>query len=228
MSMKQIIDFCKKHNISEDQFYGREKISGDLYLRSVTSIPEGFNPTVGGYLYLRSGRRYIGATVNIEVEVRTPSSFFWKNNFALIDGIFCEVDNSRKCTANGEEYIVRNARRIGKSDVFFIVSKNDLHAHGNDFKEAFADLEFKIQSEKFKKEPITEDTLITVNHYRAITGACNMGCKDFLEKNKIPFTVNDAGNVVEVAPVKAKDLLILLKKDNSYGLSKFERFIQHQ
>jgi hypothetical protein len=53
--MKNIIEvFCKKHNISEDQFFGRETVGGSLYLSSLTSIPEGFNPTVGGYLYLRS------------------------------------------------------------------------------------------------------------------------------------------------------------------------------
>jgi hypothetical protein len=33
--------FCTKYNLSADQFYGREKISGDLDLRSVTSLPEG-------------------------------------------------------------------------------------------------------------------------------------------------------------------------------------------
>jgi hypothetical protein len=47
-------EFCKKHNITEDQFTGKEKIEGNLNLYSVTSLPEGFNPTVGGYLDLRS------------------------------------------------------------------------------------------------------------------------------------------------------------------------------
>ena len=47
-------DFCKKYGLTEDQATGKEHVGGDLYLRSVTSIPEGFNPTVGGDLYLRS------------------------------------------------------------------------------------------------------------------------------------------------------------------------------
>ena len=46
--------FCKAHNLTEDQFYGREKIEESLYLGSLTSIPEGFNPTVGGFLDLGS------------------------------------------------------------------------------------------------------------------------------------------------------------------------------
>jgi hypothetical protein len=46
--------FCKKHNITENQFKGIDKIEGSLDLRSLTSIPEGFNPTVGGSLFLNN------------------------------------------------------------------------------------------------------------------------------------------------------------------------------
>ena len=49
-----LIKFCKKYNFTEEQATGKEEIGGGLYLRSVTSIPEGFNPTVGGDLDLRS------------------------------------------------------------------------------------------------------------------------------------------------------------------------------
>ena len=42
------------YELTENQFYGRERIEGGLYLRNLTSIPEGFNPTVGGDLDLRS------------------------------------------------------------------------------------------------------------------------------------------------------------------------------
>jgi hypothetical protein len=46
--------FCEQYNLTEGQFNGTEKIEGTLYLRSLKSIPEGFNPTVGGGLYLNS------------------------------------------------------------------------------------------------------------------------------------------------------------------------------
>lgn len=45
-------NFCKKHGISEDQFFGAEAIEGSLHLRGLTSIPEGFNPAVKGSLHL--------------------------------------------------------------------------------------------------------------------------------------------------------------------------------
>jgi len=36
-----------------------------------------------------------------------------------------------------------------------------------------------------KKEPINKDTIITVNHYRVITGACEMGCKDWMPLSRV-------------------------------------------
>ena len=52
--IEQIAVFCKSLNITEEQFYGKEEIEESLYLESLISIPEGFNPTVGGYLVLKS------------------------------------------------------------------------------------------------------------------------------------------------------------------------------
>ena len=49
-----VSEFCTKHNISIEQFYGREPVGGYLDLGSVTSLPDGFNPTVGGDLDLGS------------------------------------------------------------------------------------------------------------------------------------------------------------------------------
>ena len=56
MKKEEFIKYCKEqgYNLTDDQFSGREKIEGCLDLDSLTSIPEGFNPVVGGYLNLRS------------------------------------------------------------------------------------------------------------------------------------------------------------------------------
>jgi hypothetical protein len=51
MNKKQI-EFCKARNITENQFFGVDKIGGSLYLEGLTAIPEGFNPTVGVSLNL--------------------------------------------------------------------------------------------------------------------------------------------------------------------------------
>jgi hypothetical protein len=54
MENNNMKDFCKKHNITENQFKGIDKIEGNLYLGSLTTIPDTFNPTVGGSLWLES------------------------------------------------------------------------------------------------------------------------------------------------------------------------------
>lgn len=50
--MGQVKRFCEKYDLTKEQFYGRQKISDDLDLDSLTCIPEGFNPNVEGNLYL--------------------------------------------------------------------------------------------------------------------------------------------------------------------------------
>lgn len=56
---KQQKEFCERYGITMEQFRGEAKIPGSLDLRSVTSIPEGFNPTVGGSLYLPGQFRHM-------------------------------------------------------------------------------------------------------------------------------------------------------------------------
>lgn len=86
--MKDLKAFCEKYNLTEAQATGKEKIYGSLYLSSVTTIPDGFNPTVGGWLYLRSGEKYIGASV--------PDVYFWRDKkYIKADGIFQEMEDGR-------------------------------------------------------------------------------------------------------------------------------------
>ncbi len=144
----------------------------------------------------------------------------------MIDGIFCKVESEKTIIVEGKEYQVRRAGKIADKEEFFIVSLGNFHAHGKNFKSAFEDLQFKIQAHRLKKEPITADTLMTVNHYRIITGACNLGCKDFMDRHKIQYTEQENGRVVEKSPIRAKDLLKLLKKDNAYGVTQFKKLLQ--
>jgi len=51
---KEVKEFCETHGLTEEQFYGRDAIKGCLDLRSLTELPEGFNPTVGWSLDLRT------------------------------------------------------------------------------------------------------------------------------------------------------------------------------
>lgn len=106
----------------------------------------------------------------------------------------------------------------------FIAEKEGYTAHGETLKKAIVDLQFKIVAERLKNEPIQEDTEITVMYYRTVTGACDSGCRDFMDRNGIPYRV-DAGRTVEESPMKAKDLLPILEKSDAYGVSKFKSLI---
>jgi len=208
-------------------------VGGSLYLRSLTSLPEGFAPTVGGYLdlssltslpegfaptvgknlYLRSETKHISANVSL-----VNNNFFWDvkgKRYAKIDGIFCEILNKKESNLNGDIYIVYSGKKVNKNEYFYIVNKGNYYAHGNKLDKAFEDLQFKVMAEKLKKEPIHADTIVSVKHYRLVTGACEMGCNSWLAQNNLDGTTE----------MKASDLLPLLKESNAYGYENFKKLI---
>ena len=178
------------NKLDEKGYYG-----GSLYLRSVTSLPDGFNPTVGGYLDLRS------VTKHINKEVSIPSVFHWKwrgRIFIKADGIFQEVVSQR-----GNVYRVKN---IGSKDVTYLVTDgNDRWSHGKTLKEAKEDLIYKISNRDTSRyESLTLDDVLTraevIECYRVITGACAQGTKAFvtsLLKVKDKYTVREIITLTE-------------------------------
>jgi len=229
-SIKQ---FCEQAHITERQFTGEEKIGGGLYLsgltsipegfnptvggdldlRSLTSIPEGFNPTVGGGLYLRRGlfapTRKLGKIVTAKNKL-----LFWQNGkYVSADRILTEVVSKK-----GNVYKVK---KVHSQKEFYLVTDGTTHAHGEPLQKAKEDFRFKLMAEKLKNEPIKEDTVITINHYRLITGACQMGVDNWM--NQV-FTDKERKMVVDKG-IKAKDLLPILKKNNAYGLDRFQQLV---
>ena len=211
-------EFCKKYNITEEQFYGSEKINGDLDLNSLKSIPEGFNPTVGRDLYLFSlelipegfnptvgGSLYLNSLKSNYTELSENYLFSWQNGkYIKIDEIFSEVIQKR-----GN---VWKLKKINKNEFFYCISDGNIYAHGNTIKEAKQDLLFK----KYKRNPeqykeLNLNSILTFDEsiicYRVITGACQFGTNDFLlnklkEKKKeysiqeiITLTAGEYGNI---------------------------------
>ena len=113
-------------------------------------------------------------------------------------------------------------------DDCYVAEKDNFFAHGKDLKSAVGDLQFKIVAEKLKNDPINEDTELTVMYYRTLTGACDFGCRNFMDTHGIPYRIEGTGSnakTVEISPMKAKDLLPLLKKNNAYGYEKFKSLL---
>ena len=196
--------FCEQHGITLDQFHGREKYGGYLYLRSVTSLPEGFNPTVGGYLdlgsvtslpegfnptvgghlYWKGGHKHIGATVPRVPRPHVPVSFLsWKGGrYVKVDGIFSEVISQR-----GNVY---HTRQIGSKDTGYLVTNGQgAWSHGDTLEAAREDLVYKVGKrslEDFSKADLTSlDFTTAVGLYRTVTGACAAGVKQFVQQHNI-------------------------------------------
>jgi len=191
-------------------------VGGSLYLSSLTSIPDGFNPTVGGYLDLGSKSECIGSQMG---------NLFWtKENgdtYAMFDNMFCQIVSQK----TKDEYTIYETRKIGSKESVWVVSDGKTNAHSDKgIKEAFEELKFKIASEKLKKEPISLDTIITVDRYRIVTGACEYGCRQFMDKHNIKYEIENDRAVVK-QEVTAKQLLEILEKDNAYGLNSFKKLI---
>ncbi len=134
-----------------------------------------------------------------------------------VDG-YCYVIENTKTSKGVKIYSGYNfeyiKNKIISKQISFVAEKENFTAHGETIKKAISDLNFKIVSDKLKNEPIKKDTLITVNHYRLITGACEMGVKDWMDKNNITKD-----------KIKASELLILLEKTNAYGLQNFKKLL---
>ncbi len=213
--MENIKNFCKEQNISGDQFVGKEKISGSLDLRSLTAIPDGFNPTAGGYLYLRSGLKCNFTSPSPEIISRVKSRLIsWcDGRFILADNILTEVVSKK-----GNVYVVK---KLNDPKTFYLVSDGFTHAHGETLKKAKEDFKFKLISEKLKNEPILADTVITIRHYRLITGACEFGVSNWIDSN---FDTKERTDILKNG-ILAKDLLPILKKSNAYGFEKFNSLV---
>ena len=129
--------FCKKYGLTEAQATGKEKISGSLYLRSLTTLPEGCQLSAGGYLDLRSRKIYRGDKVPEEV---LCSRYLWRNKeYIKVDGIFTKIISER-----GN---VMRVQRIAHKEIEYLVSDGDGRgAHGATLKEAKESLIYKITS----------------------------------------------------------------------------------
>ena len=184
-------------------------VGGSLHLESLTSIPEGFNPTVGGSLDLESLTSIpegfnptVGGSLSLNIphNVKTknpPSVMTWQNGkYIMVDGIFCEVVSKRKN--------IYRCKKVGSKDIFYVVVDGDKAAHGSTLKEAREDLLYKtLERDKSEYENLTINDTITHNEavamYRAITGACIFGIKDFiknrLSKKKAKYTIKEIINI---------------------------------
>lgn len=76
-------------------------------------------------------------------------------------------------------------------------------------------LGLKLLLRNSRKTRLIKDTIISVQYYRIITGACQQGCESWIKANNI-----------KKDKYKASELLPILEKTNAYGLGKFKSLLQ--
>lgn len=159
---------------------------GSLDLSSLTSIPEGFNPTVGGYLYLRSNLK-----CKVKVNHFTQGQYV-SGDYLYADGILTHVKRKR---TNGK-YTYFQGKIPGRNVIF----DGKHYAHCKSFKEGVIDLNFKECKDRGADQynNLTLDSTVTkeeaIMMYRIITGACRQGTEQFLStipKFKKSYTVRE-------------------------------------
>jgi hypothetical protein len=199
---------CSLTSIEDKDFLNNTVINGYLDLYSLTSIPDKHflsNTVINGSIFLSSLNN------NEDKQLLNSNIKQLKVGHNEEKG-YCYFDNilSKVISVTEKKGYVIYVTPSG-----YITQKGNFTAHGKTVKKAIEDLEFKIISEKLKKEPIHADTIFTVQYYRTLTGACEQGCKQWL-------TVN---NMEDIDSILAKDLLTILEKTNAYGLDKFKQLI---
>jgi hypothetical protein len=178
-----------------------------------------------GYVYVSENATFTAPSI----KVSKNQAKFNNKTFDVVqnDGILFYVEsekNSKGIRIKSGFLKIKIENNLVVGEKGFLVEKECFSAHGEDLKSAISDLQFKIVAERLKSEPIYEDTELTVMHYRTITGACDIGCRDFMEKNGISFKIEN-GRTVEEKTIKAKDLIPMLEKHNAYGLEKFKSLL---
>jgi hypothetical protein len=176
-----------------------------------------------GYIYL-----WPGATLTAPVLARSGNIYLRegatltcrstkKLNYKSVDNTMFVTEQAKpsKGIKIMSGYIVKNIEngKINKEKCF-VAEKENYSAHGKTIKKAVGDIHFKLMAEKIKNNPINKDTVITIQYYRTLTGACEFGCKSWMETNGI-----------KKDEMKAVELLPLLEKTNAYGYDKFKSLI---
>jgi len=178
-------------------------VGGDLDLRGLTSIPEGFNPIVGGYTFYMTG--------DVSPKNKPVYPLTWQDGkYLLVDYILCEVLNHK-----GNVYRIKI---VGKKEESYLVTDGASWAHGETLEEAKDDLKYKVQPRDLSDyKDVTVDTAFSfeeaVAFYRAVTGACSLGVKNFVESKGLytdkSYTVGEMLELVE----------------GEYGEEKFREFL---
>ena len=176
-------------------------VGGDLSVNGTAKLDAPALTSVGGYLRVyntaklpknivgndaKAKQMAISLRFNLRVALRMS---FLLNGFLFADGILGKVLGKKEIGAN----VVYELAIRGGLKKTFCVQNGETFSHGDTIEKAIADLRYKISdrdTSKFEHWKNNLDQKITVDEaiaaYRTITGACEMGTKQFVESIDVP------------------------------------------
>jgi len=118
----------------------------------------------------------------------------------------------------GDVQVQKAAYFRGETDgpEHYIARIGDHAAHGNTLQEAIEDVRYKL----IESDPdgvareIRETQSVTVSQYRAITGACREGCRNWMASHSVPL---------ETESIPLRQLMEML--GDSYGADRFRELV---
>ena len=138
--------------------------------------------------------------INTPPEIRRSFKEWLKLGYVHADGITKKLISKKKI-GNIEVFEVEEFIERSNS---FVVKKGNVFSHGKTIKEAKESLVYKISSRdtsEFKKWKLTDvkSRADLIRAYRAITGACEFGTKQFCESQKLKakYSVNEVIKITE-------------------------------
>lgn len=199
------------------------KHKGDLIIKKGDVTDYSLLKEVTGYLSIYSDAKLdapnlttVGDSLSIHSDAKLDAPFLKDLKWKSIDGYLFVIESTKVKgdTTIYKGYNIKNVKdNVITKEECYVAEQGVYYAHGKTIKKAVEDVNFKTISEKLKKEPINKDTVIDMNYYRLITGACEMGVQSFIKGNGLKESY------------KASELLPILEQSNAYGLSKFKELL---
>ena len=170
--------------------------------------------SIGGFVSVRWDSKLIRSKTEITYDRSMLERSFNASGYTFVDRILAKIVHTR---GNVKKIII-----AGQSEISYLVSDGEHHAHGKTLKQAQDDLRFKKIAEKLKTEPIKADTIITVMYYRTVTGSCETGVKQWIDAT---FDEAQKSDILKNG-IRADKLLPILKAKRAYGFERFQSLVE--
>ncbi len=107
------------------------------------------------------------------------------STIVMIDSIATII----KSTKTVGDFTIYEAETFNFKNKCFVAQKGEYYAHGENIKQAVSNVNFKHLQDNVVindlVKQIKQKQTITVEEFRLITGACSLGCKEFMQRNNL-------------------------------------------